>query len=423
MWILKYQTNHTNFARFLLTQLHLDSLVGKRSPKAIRNTLKKLATGSDAYDHAYEDAMERVEGQVKDKEELAKQVLSWITCAKRPLRTSELQQALAVEVGDSELDKDNIPQIEDMVSVCAGLVTLDEESGIIRLVHYTIQEYFERTQLQWFPNADSDIAKICVTYLLFNVFGSGFCTPAEEFEERVLSYVLYEYAARHWGHHARKASTLIPEVMKFLDNEAHIEASTQAFNSIKAYTRMGSNICREFPIRMTGPHLAAYFGLEKAMKALLKKGAKVDSNDNIGRSPLSYAAGEGHEAVVRLLIETGIDIDFKDNDSLTPLLWAASNGHRDVVKLLLDAGAEPNSKDRFGRTSLWCAIRKGHKVLIDLLLESDNVDINWKDDHGTTLLLRAAESGHEDIVMLLLDKGADADMMDATGETLLSVAA
>ena len=95
--------------------------------------------------------MERVEGQIPHSRELAKQVLLWITCAMRPLTTSELQHALAVELDESELDKDNLPEIEDMVSVCAGLVTVDEESNIIHLVHYTTQEYFERTQKKWFP--------------------------------------------------------------------------------------------------------------------------------------------------------------------------------------------------------------------------------------------------------------------------------
>lgn len=139
--------------RFLLAQLHLDSLIGKRSPKAIKIGLEKLPKGSEAYDHGYKEAMERIEGQVRDSQELAKQVLAWITCAKRPLTTSELQHALAVEYGESELDKENLPEIEDMVSVCAGLVTVDEESDVIRLVHYTTQEYFERTWISWFPNA------------------------------------------------------------------------------------------------------------------------------------------------------------------------------------------------------------------------------------------------------------------------------
>ncbi|KAI5865298.1 hypothetical protein GGS23DRAFT_594839 [Durotheca rogersii] len=142
---------------FLLAQLHLDSLIGKRSPKAVRTALVKLPRGSEAYDRAYDDAMDRIEGQVGDQAELAKQVLSWITCAKRPLTTLELRHALAVEAGASELDEDNLPQIEDMVSVCAGLATVDEESGIIRLVHYTTQEYFERMQKHQFPNAQTDI--------------------------------------------------------------------------------------------------------------------------------------------------------------------------------------------------------------------------------------------------------------------------
>lgn len=155
----------TEFARFLLAQLHLDSLVGKTSPKAIRTALKMLPTGSDAYDYAYEDAIGRIEGQRKEQKALAKQVISWITCTKRPLTTFELQHALAVEVGVFEIDEDNFSPIELMVSVCAGLVTIDKGNGIIRLVHYTTQEYFERTQNHWFPDAEADITKICVTYL------------------------------------------------------------------------------------------------------------------------------------------------------------------------------------------------------------------------------------------------------------------
>ncbi|KAL2197095.1 hypothetical protein P885DRAFT_77574 [Corynascus similis CBS 632.67] len=184
---------------FLLAQLHLDSLKGKRSAKAVRAALETLHTGSQAYDHAYKDAMDRIEGQFKDQEELAKQVISWITCAKRPLSTTELQIALGVEVGEAELDPDNIPLVQDIVSVCAGLVTVDEESKIIRLVHYTTQEYFVRTWKRWFPNAQVDITDICATYLSFRSFESGFCRTDAEFEDRLRTNRLYDYAARYWG--------------------------------------------------------------------------------------------------------------------------------------------------------------------------------------------------------------------------------
>jgi hypothetical protein len=64
--------------------------------------------------------MERIEGQLPDQKDLAKQVLSWITWAKRQLNVRELQYALAVEVDEKELDEDNISPIENIVSVCAG---------------------------------------------------------------------------------------------------------------------------------------------------------------------------------------------------------------------------------------------------------------------------------------------------------------
>src|SRR5882757_5565282 len=148
--------------------------------RKVETFLGNLQRGSGAYDYAYEEAMNRIPQQ---RIEFAKLVLSWITCAKRPLTTSELQHALAVEIGMPKLDEDNLPQVEDMVSVCAGLVTVDDGSGIIRLVHYTTQEYFERTQQVWFPNAVTDIAKVCSTYLSFDTFESGFCLTYKEFEE------------------------------------------------------------------------------------------------------------------------------------------------------------------------------------------------------------------------------------------------
>jgi hypothetical protein len=56
---------------------------------------------------------------------------------RRPLTTAELQYALAIKPGMVELDEDFLPEIEDLVSICAGLVTADEEKGIIRWIHYT----------------------------------------------------------------------------------------------------------------------------------------------------------------------------------------------------------------------------------------------------------------------------------------------
>ncbi len=234
-----------SMACFYLPIFTLVSLIGKRSPKVLRAAVAGLPTGSRAYDHAYNDAMERIEGQVSDQEELAKQVLSWITCAKRPLATSELQHALGVEVGELELDSDNLPQIEDMVSVCAGLVAVDKESGIIRLVHYTAQEYFRRTQNRWFPNAEAKIATTCATYLSFTVFGGGPCHTDDELQKRLQSNPLYDYAAHNRGHHTRESSLPYHGVIEFMERKAQVEASSQALIVNKRFYKDWSQIFPE----------------------------------------------------------------------------------------------------------------------------------------------------------------------------------
>jgi hypothetical protein len=115
--------------------------------------------------------MERIEEQGLDQAELAKDTLAWITCAKELISVPQLREALAVRVGVFELDEDDCSDIEDIISACAGIVTVDKGSGIIRLVHYTTQEYFERTRELWFPNADTMITDACTTYPVLTSFG------------------------------------------------------------------------------------------------------------------------------------------------------------------------------------------------------------------------------------------------------------
>jgi ankyrin repeat protein len=458
----------------LLAQLHLDSLKGKWTPKAIRIALAKLPTGSSAYDETYHAAMERVEGQA-DAKKLAKQVLSWITCAKRQLTLSELQHALAVEVGEPELDEENLPQIEDMISVCAGLVTADEESKIIRLVHYTTQEYFERTWPAWFPDAQTDITGACVTYLSFNTF------ETEDFKAILQSNVLYNYAARNWGHHARTSSIEGTKlILNLLESETKVSACSQEI-------MLSGNYWYPYhgQTHMTGAHLAAFFGLEKSMTVLLSRQHDPNSKDINNWTPLSWAAHKGHEAVVKLLVDEGADLNSKDNQGRTPLLLAldgeildrqmhlmlleqqntmrrlttarqkqdnmahaddqplmprqqalppgtfpkgsrvgassllCSPGREAVVQFLVDKGADLESTSWAGHTPLSWVAMLGYERLAKLLVNK-GANLNSKDDKGRTPLSRAACHGHEAVVKLLVDEGADLNSRDDQGLTPLS---
>lgn len=364
--------------------------------------------------------MERIEGQLADQVQLAKQVLSWITCAKRPLTTSELQHALAVEVGEPGLDEENLSQIEDMVSICAGLVTMDKESGIIRLVHYTTQEYFERTSKHWFPNAGAEITTCCITYLSFNAFESGFCETNEMFEERLRLNPFYDYAAHYWGVHARQMPTCPAIVINFLMDREKLKASGQGLFVVK--DAWEPQYSQHAPKQVMGLHLAAYFGIEQAIDIMVQRGQSVEVKDENGQTPLWYAAGGGHETVVQQLLDKGADIEARDSGGETPLSWAVTREHETVVRLLLDKGADVETKDKLGITPLLLAAGRGYEAILRLLLER-GASVETGDNPGITPLSFAAEQGHTTIVQLLLEKGADIETRDAVGMTPLSWAA
>ncbi|KAL6798507.1 ankyrin repeat-containing domain protein [Trichoderma sp. SZMC 28012] len=353
-----------------------------------------------------------------DSEELAWLVLSWITCAKRPLATKELQHALAVEVGKTELDEENLVQIEDMVSVCAGLVTIDEESEVIRLVHYTTQEYFERTQNRWFPTAQAKITTVCVTYLSFNAFETGKCETHEKFEERLQLFPFFNYAASNWGHHAPK-DKVTQEVTKFLNSQAKVEASSQAL--VAARTRLGDDT----PRKMTGLHLAGFFGLNNAADTLLQLGHSPIEADTLNRQPLWYAAQNGHEAIITLLITRGAVVNHIDTDGRCALSAAAGNGHQEVVEKLLAEGADVNliPSGSGGPSALMAAAISGHQEIVEkLLAKGAKVDADAK-TFGQTALIMAARRGHQEIVKILLAKGANVNFYSRFFGTALAVAA
>jgi ankyrin repeat protein len=412
--------------RFLLAQLHMDSFLRKPTPGDIKLALRNLPRGIKGLDMMYDQAVKRIEGQEEGFRELAKHVLSWITHAKRPLTTAELRHALAVRDGAVELDEDFVPDIEDLFSVCAGLITVDEQSHFIRWIHYTTQEYFERTWTLWTPRAQAYIASVCLTYLSFDTFESGSCPTDEEFENRLRLYPFYDYAARNWGYHAGAASIEVEQLIRgLLENDAKVAACSQAMMASKLYPG-DSGYSQRVPRQIAGVHLAAYFGLKEAMAVLLKNGHDPNTKDGFCWTPLSWAAEKGHDTMVRQLLATdGVDPNCGDNDGLTPLSRASWNGHEVVVQLLLATDdVDPGSKDNSGQTPLSWAAKKGHEAVVRQLLATDGVDPDSGDSDGLTALSWASWNGQEAVVKLLLATDAvNPDSKGRYGRTPLSWAA
>ena len=432
--------------RFLLAQLHVDAVIFQPTKGHVKEALKDMAKGPEGLDSTYERAMERIKDQGKPIQDLASRILEWIVHARKPLSTAELRHVLAVRVGTEILDTDYLPSTHILRSVCAGLIAIDKESDIIRLVHYTAQQYFERTQTSWFPDAQTHITNVYVTYLLFKAFETGPCLSFAESQKRLQSHIFYKYAAEYWGHYAYSSSAQ-DLILSFLANEPKISVASQVMIGFRGLP--GRN---DYPLTgMTWLHVAAYFGLERAILSLLKKNSRdldsveIDSEYAYGRTPLLWAVEKRHkevvelllgtdkvevnsrdtsedtplmcavrnedEAVVKLLLETGgIEVDSRNKKSKrTPLSWAAGSGCEEIVKMLLENGADLHLKDEDGQNPLSWAAKNGHETVAMQLLK-ENSDVESKDKYGPpdqTPLSHAAENGHEAVVRLLPENGAN----------------
>lgn len=185
-------------SRFLLVRLHVEALASAAalSIKHVRNKLQNLpATLDDTYD----EAMRRIQNQEVEHSNIAMKTLAWLTYAFRPLSLKELQHALAVEPGDTDLDPELIMEGHNITALCFGLVLIDLRSNMVNLVHYTTKLYLKGIRLSSFPGFHASITMSCATYLNLGMLREA------QIAEMVEHYPLACYAAQYMGDHARQA--------------------------------------------------------------------------------------------------------------------------------------------------------------------------------------------------------------------------
>ncbi len=79
-------------------------------------------------------------------------------------------------------------------------------------------------------------------------------------------------------------------------------------------------------------------GDEKAVAALLAKGANVNESTSGGQTALILAVIFGRTNLVKLLVKAGADPHLRDNLGLNALEWAQRRGLTEVLAILTNGG-------------------------------------------------------------------------------------
>lgn len=276
-----------------------------RQDKGFRNTIIERITESS------------------DSVTLALKTLRWLVFSFRQLTIAELSNAMAVCPGEASLDRGRIVPIKQLLECCQGLVVVDAASKVVRLAHYTTQQYFDKNKAEYFPNAHIQLTSTCLAYLQFRAFAKGPCDfvgssnlelrsqkgPIKKSRLLVIRRVRYpflDYASTHWGDHARSSpssGTHDESIIAFLQAPKALASSLQARDD-NWYDRPGS----EARAREQVLSLIVSFGLTSTLSKLI--------NDRW----LSFK-------------------HVKSRDMEALLLAAANRGWSDMVELFLTAGA------------------------------------------------------------------------------------
>lgn len=369
----------------------------------MRSALKILPKTLDA---VYADAYERIENQETEFAELAEAVLFWVVCARRNFTVQDLQHLYATrELSNGELlEEDDLPDGDILTEACSGLVMVDAESQLVRLVHYTAQQYFEEYHKLLIKRAQVTLTQMSLTYLALPNFSSGPCTNDADMSFRLKQYPFLDYAAKYWGAeivHIESAE-ILPKLENFVSNTAVVEAANQAWSlRVNQYTHWS----QEFPRHVPALVLLSAFDASHILRYMISNGHAVDDRGSDGETALIRSAAFGHAKNVQVLLELGAEVDARDHMDETALQRAARCGYEDVINVLLSKGADVNLKASGDWTALMSAVSSVNIDAVKILVEA-GADFKAETVWGDSALSIATRNGLEAIANFLSDLGA-----------------
>ncbi|KAK6343424.1 hypothetical protein TWF730_011013 [Orbilia blumenaviensis] len=371
---------------FLLPKLQLKFLLKQATRSRIEAALQQILNLSAFKGfHPVDETFNMMLGSIDEcNRDIAEKALSWLLLTKSPLRIQDLLVALSIEPGVVALAEYQQLLQSTVLDICAGFIIVDEDSGIVRLAHETVQEYLLRKQID-VADAWTSLTKSCLGYLRFEQFSNpGFLDSLGYDDttrlEKMKQIPFYLYTIRNW-------ETQIAECKKD-DIQEDLIAFLSQRSSVLSYCQVRK-------------HTTTIHDLVDACRWAWFYSIGTDE------SPLHIAARVGHIGAIEYFLSKGISINIKHNGGHQPIWEALAHGQTDVFRLFIQKGCSPWTTWREGRRLIHYAAARGDYAIVSYLLELDSELVNIQMIDGSSPLRECAVCGHEDVARLLLDHGAD----------------
>ncbi|KAF5290040.1 hypothetical protein FQA39_LY14821 [Lamprigera yunnana] len=168
---------------------------------------------------------------------------------------------------------------------------------------------------------------------------------------------------------------------------------------------------------------ASAFGIEDNVKYLLNKECDVNQQDVYRNTCLHYACIIGMLKNVQVLLDTGARVNILNRNSNTALHYAIRRNCPEITELLLKNCAnvnsvDPNIKNNKQITALHYAAQMDFTDIMELFIKKcgNLIIVNYRSE---TPLFYAIKSNHTNAVLFLIKRGADMNMCNKEGESVL----
>ena len=167
-------------------------------------------------------------------------------------------------------------------------------------------------------------------------------------------------------------------------------------------------------------------GNRQALTTMIELGFEI--NDNSQRTPLHEAALEGDLDTVKFLIQAGADPKLREPQYLVPAIgYAIHAEHQDLIDYLDTASMDVFTAAVRGRTGQLEAMLTTEPELVNARFETvrpvvEGTENASHNNDWMTPLVYAVMGNREATVKLLLEKGADAAVSDANGNSIYYLA-